>query len=143
MNLLLVTPEPGNDPVHAALLTRLLTHKLQQRLYYAQCAGLGWGVSTHSRGLSLVVDGFSQRAPLLARDVLEALVTLDPTESEAEVGPSQQQQQLESKRLLYHGWFSYLRRPIDLIALPPFWTLSAIDGWMRTGAACLWSWYYS
>ena len=47
INLLLVTPEASEDPVHASLLARLLTHQLQQRLYYANCAGLGGGVATH------------------------------------------------------------------------------------------------
>ena len=51
-------------------------------MYFANCAGLGWGVSTHTKGIVVSVSGYSQRQALLMKDVVEALLGLDP-EAEA------------------------------------------------------------
>ena len=83
MTMLFVTPEAQLDPVHMAILCRVLAHKLQQRMYFAALAGLGWGVSSHSQGIVVSVSGYSQRQSLLMSDVLAALLSLDP-EAEAE-----------------------------------------------------------
>ena len=72
--MLLVSPAAARDPPQAALLCRLLGHVLQQRLYAAGLGGLGWSLSPAGDGLELAVSGFSQRAGLLAADVVSPLL---------------------------------------------------------------------
>jgi len=77
MNILLVSPLAANEPILAALLARVVNHKLQQQLYSAEVAGLGWGFSSHTLGFLLSVSGYSPKLPLLLTDIFQELASMD------------------------------------------------------------------
>jgi len=79
LTVLLASPQAHADPVHTALLCRLMSKALQQRLYAASIAGLNWSLSpAPPQGLVLSVRGFSQRAPLLLEALTKELRDLGP-----------------------------------------------------------------
>jgi insulysin len=66
------------DQVHARLLSRLVQQELNAYAYPAELAGLRYDISTTTAGLQIRLSGFSDKQPLLARDILRVLAEFEP-----------------------------------------------------------------
>ncbi len=78
INLMILSPELNKDPYSKLLsiiYTRLVSEMLEETLDEAGEAGLSFGIDRDDKGISLFFSGYSQKMPLLIKDVVSSLKT--------------------------------------------------------------------
>lgn len=78
--LAVVSPVAYDSPAHSVmsyLFVELLEDALNEYSYLAQIAGLKFALASTTRGLTLRVNGYNQKLPLLAEKIVDKMRTLE------------------------------------------------------------------
>ena len=79
--LSLMSPESYTTPEAAVctnLLTKMLIDSMNEVTYYAEVAGLAYGISSTTVGLQIAFSGYSHKLLILAETVLKRLIAFKP-----------------------------------------------------------------
>ena len=67
----------AESAIMTALYTQLIKDQLNERLYDAQLAGINTRIYNHMRGFSVRISGYSDKQPLLLKEITSALKSAD------------------------------------------------------------------
>jgi insulysin len=115
-----VMSQSVENSLKGSLAMSLVNDALREFTYPASLAGLGYGVSSGSRGVSLRISGYSDNQEVLLEEVLKALVAADFTQERFDIIKTEMLRSLEnaSKQTPYIRLIQNLQG----LLVSPFWT---------------------